>query len=472
MDKNILNSVFRAYDIRGRIPYELDEGFFVNLGKAYVSLFKPRKVVVGKDMRESSEVFKRALIEGVLSMGCDVVDLGEIATEMMYFAVGEYRDIYDGGFVITPSHNDSNWNGCKIVTKNVNVVAGDSDLNEIKNIIQNNSYLEIPNQKGELSQLDIYPQFKNKILSLITSKNVKPLKIVFDAGNGLGGKIFDYVFESFCLDVEKMYFNPDGSFPNHLSNPAKEENVTELKQRVVDSNADFGIATDADGDRVFFIDKKGRKPDGSYTGVIMAKYLAGRGSNKKIIHDTRIVWPMEKEGKKIGAEVYTCKAGRSYYKEKMEQIGAVFAAESTTHFFYNDFYNMDSGMTTIAHMINMYYEGFDMTKELDYLYETYPSSGEVNYKVDNAEELFHKLENIYSKDGPVINKIDGLSVEFKDWRFNIRRSNTEDLVRLNLEATSKDMVIKKFLELEEIIGVFRENIPSGLVSFLLDRKSI
>jgi len=468
MDKQILDSIFRAYDIRGKIGSELDNEFFTNLGRAYVTYFKPKKVVVGNDMRDSSIDYKNALIEGLLSTGCDVVDLGEIATEMMYFAVGEFGDEFDGGLIVTPSHNDSRWNGCKILSRNADIVGNDSGLLQLKEIIINNSYVSNIGVRGTLEKIDIYPAFKKKILSFLTSKNRKPLKIIFDAGNGLGGKIFDYVFGDLGLEVEKMYFEPDGSFPNHPSNPAEEENVMELKKRVVLSGADFGIATDADADRVFFIDKKGRRPDGSYTGVILARYILSKGQNKRVIHDSRITWPMEEEGKKFGADVYTCKAGRSYYKKMMEKVDAVFAAETTTHFFYKDFYNLDTGMTTIAYMLNMYLEGFDLTESMDYLYERYPSSGEVNYKIENPLELLRRLENFYSTKEAKISNIDGLSVDFDDWRFNIRLSNTEDLVRLNLEAKTKEEVVKRFLEVEKIIGAVRENSPAGLTGYTLE----
>lgn len=461
MKEETLNSVFRAYDIRGKYPSELNKEFYGHLGKAYVTLFKPKKVVVGCDMRPESVELKMALVEGVRQMGCDVVDLGEFATEILYFAVGEYPSMFDGGFVITASHNGVGWNGCKIVGKNSKFISGVTGLMDLKRIILEDKYEKVSEEKGSLEKLDVYSVYKDKVLSFMTSKNKRPLNIVVDAGNGMGGKLFDYVFDKLDINIERMYFEPDGTYPNHEPNPMEEENVEEIKRKVVACGADFGIAIDGDADRVFFIDKKGRRPDGAYTGVLLARSILEKsGANKRIIHDPRIIFPFTKEAKKIGAETFQSVAGRSFLQQAMTEKMAVFGAEASSHFYYRDFYNCDSGMVTIAQMINMYYEGFELTKEVDYLFENYPNSGEVNYKVENVSELISKIENHYRKDGAKVEKIDGLSVEYEKWRFNLRVSNTQPLIRLNLEATDKKTVIEKFLEVEKMIGAKRDNEPA------------
>lgn len=461
MKKETLNSIFRGYDIRGKYPSQLNTEFYEHLGKAYVTFFKPRKVVIGNDMRPESVELKRALVAGIRQMGCDVVDLGEIATEMLYFAVGEYSDVFDGGFVITASHNGVGWNGCKIVTKNAKPVSVVSGLKDLKRIILENKYEKVSEEAGTLEELDIYPAYRGKILSFITAKNRRPLNIIVDAGNGMGGKVFDYVFDELGLQIEKMYFEPDGTFPNHAPNPMEEENVEEIKKKVVKQGADFGIALDGDADRAFFIDKKGRKPDGSYIGVLLARsILAKDKENNRIIHDPRITWPFIKESKKIGAESFESVAGRSFLQQAMAEKAAVFGSEDSSHFYYKDFYNCDSGMVTVAQMLNMYYEGFELTKESDCLFEDYPNSGEVNYEVENIEELLSKIEDHYREKGATVGKVDGLSIEFENWRFNLRVSNTQPLLRLNLEATDKETVIDKFLEVEGLIGVKRNNEPA------------
>ena len=474
MDRQILDTIFRAYDIRGRYPSELNSEFYENLGKAYATFFKPNKVVVGYDIRPESIEMKNSLAKGLCEMGCDVVDAGEIPTEALYFATGEYPEIFDGGMVVTASHNGTGWNGCKMVARNAKPISSTSGLMDLKKIIIENKYEKVRDQKGTVCEMDVMPEYKKKVLSFINLEKKKPLNIIVDAGNGIGGKVFDYIFgdleintgnstdnEMGVLNIDRMYFEPDGTYPNHVPNPMEEENVEEIKKRVVETGADFGIAIDGDADRAFFIDKKGRRPDGVYVGVLLAKnILKNKSDNKKIIHDPRITWPFIKEAQKLGAEVYQSMAGHSFFKAAMAEKQALFGAEASAHFYYQDFYNCDSGMVTIAQMLNMYFEGFELTREVDYLFENYPNSGEVNYRVENAIVLIHQIEEFYEKQGAKIEKIDGLSVEFDDWRFNLRMSNTQPLLRINLEAKTKELVIEKFLEVEKMIGAVRDNLPA------------
>jgi phosphomannomutase len=240
----------------------------------------------------------------------------------------------------------------------------------------------------------------------------------------------------------------------------EEENISELRENVLELNADLGIAIDGDADRVFFIDKKGRRPDGVFTGVLLARHLLKQSENKKIIHDPRVTWPFTKECAKFGATTAQSIAGHSYFKQKLFEENALFGAEQSSHFYYKDFYNADSGMITIAIMLNMYFAGFELTEAVDYLFENYPNSGEVNYKVDDKDKVLKKIEEHYQGLGGKVSKIDGVSVEFDDWRFNFRKSNTEPVIRLNLEATSKNLVKEKFLEVESFIGAKRENLPA------------
>ena len=474
MNKQKLDRVFRAYDIRGRYPDELDAEFYKDLGKAYVTFFKPKKVAVGHDIRPESVEMQEALISGVNEMGCDVLDIGEVPTEALYFATGEYPDILDGGLVVTASHNGAGWNGCKMVAKNARPISSVTGFMDLKKIILEDSYVKVSEEVGKTEKMDIMPAYKEKVLSFITTTNRKPIKIVVDAGNGIGGKVFDYIFsdkyktendpyESIYenIQIERMYFEPDGTYPNHVPNPMEEENVAEIKKKVVELDVDFGVAIDGDADRSFFIDRKGRKPDGVYIGVILSKnLLENNPENKRIIHDPRITWPFIKEAQKFGAETHQSVAGHSFFKQAMAEKQALFGAEASAHFYYKDFYNCDSGMITTAQMINMYFDGFELTKEVDYLFDNYPNSGEVNYRVENALGVISKIEEHYSGMGAKIEKIDGLSVEFEDWRFNLRTSNTQPLLRINLEATTKEKVIEKFREVESMIGAVRDNLPA------------
>ncbi len=460
MNKEILNKIFKAYDIRGLYPEQLSNELFYNLGRAYATKYKPGIVVVGHDIRPESAGLKASLINGLLDSGCDVVDLGEIATEMIYFAVGEFNAVYDGGLVVTASHNPAGWNGCKMVDKHVMAIGAGTGALELRDLMLSKEYVT-PVQKGELSSRNIFPEFKEKIRSFIKTPKRKSLKIVVDAGNGIGGKVFDYVFGDMPeLSITKMYFEPDGTYPNHIPNPIEEENVAEIKRRVVELQADLGVAIDGDADRSMFIDKLGRRPDGVYTGVLFAKHLLKGTHGEAIIHDPRITWPFVKESNNYNAKAIESLAGHSYFKKAMAENHAIFGAEMSAHYFYRSFYNADSGMATIATMLDMLFDDLDLSKELDYLYATYPNSGEVNYEVVSSSEIFTKFENHFLSLGGKISKFDGISVEFDDWRFNLRGSNTQPLIRLNVEGASKELVRDKFLMLESFIGFPRQNSPA------------
>lgn len=453
---NNIDNVFHAYDVRGRVPEELNTHFFELLGKAYVHFMNAKKIAVGHDIRPESKEFLDAFIKGATQMGCNIVNYGEIATEMVYFGVGSDLS-FDGGIVVTASHNPQGWNGCKMVGRKASPLSMDNGLFEIRDLMKENKF-ELSTTLGTVEEFNIYPSFKAKILSFLEGIEIKPLKIVVDAGNGIGGKIFDYVFGDFPFEIEKMYFEPDGTFPNHVPDPLKEENVIEIKKKTKESNADIGIAIDGDADRVFFIDKEGRNPSGVYTGSIFAKEYLKEFPNAIIVHDARITWPIQKEIEKMNGKSVINKAGHSYLKEAMQRENALFAAELSSHFFYKDFYNADSGFMTIVMMLKFIYAGLSFEKELDYLYEAYPNSGEINYTVDDIPSTLERIENTF-KDGE-ITRVDGLSIEFDDWRVNVRSSNTQPLLRLNIEGKTKEIIVEKFKLLESIISGVRDNIPS------------
>jgi len=454
--KEQLDKVFHAYDVRGLVGEQLNDEFFYHLGKAFVTFLKAKKIVVGYDIRPESKQFSQSFIKGAIELGCDVVNIGEIATEMLYYAVGSDTS-FDGGATITASHNPPGWNGCKMVGKEVTALSGSYGLSDIKELIISQNYTNTESLGNEIL-IDIYPDFKEKILSFLKDVKVKPIKVIIDAGNGIGGKVYDYVFGDLGLDVTRMYFEPDGNFPNHVPNPILEENVKELKERIISEKADLGIAIDGDADRVFFIDSKGRNPNGVYTGSVFAKYYAKAEKHAKIVHDPRVTSPIINEIAQFGAISLLNKSGHSFFKERMKQEGGTFGAELSSHFYYRDFYNADSGMMTIAMMYRMIAEGLDFTKEMDYLYSTYLVSGEVNFKVEDANETIAKVKEAY-KDGS-LNEIDGISFEFENWRFNLRKSNTEPVIRLNLESTSLELLKEKFIAIQNLIGGTRQNDPA------------
>lgn len=457
--KQSLDNVFHAYDIRGRDPEELNAEFFEVLGKAFVTFLKAKKIAIGNDIRRTGPEYKMAFIKGANSLGCDVVDIGEIGTEMLYFAVGSDPEL-DGGATITASHNPAGWNGCKMVSKGAAAISGDNGLEDIKELMFANQFED--KAPGKVETRDVYPGFKEKILSYLDGVDIKPLKIVVDAGNGIGGKLYDYVFAELPVKVTKLYFEPDDTFPNHVPNPIYVENVRDLIKETMAQQADIGIAIDGDGDRTFFVDNKGRNPDGIYTGAIFAKEILKNTSGEKIIQDPRVTWPVTERVKQSGGIPIFCKAGHSFFKKKMKEEDALFGAENSSHFYYRDFYHADSGMITLAMMIKFLSEGVDFDEELDYLYEHYPISGEVNYTVKDTKESIARIESYFKENYPEADYlyIDGITVEFDDWRFNLRPSNTQPLIRLNLEGKTKGIIVEKFKLLEDMIGGIRDNEPA------------
>ncbi len=457
--KQSLDNVFHAYDIRGRDPEELNAEFFERLGKAFVVFLNAKKIAIGNDIRKTGPEYKEAFIKGATSQGCDVIDIGEIGTEMLYYAVGSDQTI-DGGATITASHNPAGWNGCKMVSKGAAAISVDNGLEDIKNLMLKNDFED--KESGSVEDRDVYPGFKEKVLSYLKDVEIKPLKIVVDAGNGIGGKLFNYIFDELPLEVTKLYFEPDDSFPNHVPNPILIENVRDLMKETMSQMADIGIAIDGDADRTFFVDNKGRNPDGIYTGAIFAKEILKDKENEKIIQDPRVTWPVTNEVIKSGGIPIQCKAGHSFFKKKMKEEDALFGAENSSHFYYRDFYHADSGMITLALMIKFLSQGLDFDEELDYLYENYPMAGEVNYTVEDVKGIISTIENYFKENYPEAEfaYIDGISVEFDDWRFNLRPSNTQPLIRLNLEGKTKDIIVEKFKLLEDMIGGVRDNEPA------------
>ncbi len=456
-----LASVFHSYDIRGRDPKELDEKFFKILAKAFVTFLDAKKIAVGYDFRRTSSKYKQAFIQGAIELGCDVVDLGEIATEMLYFAVGR-DDSIDGGVTITASHNPAGWNGCKLVGHKASPISGDFGLPEIKDLMLKNKFPKAKERRGKTMKLNIYPDFKKEILKILDIQKIPNLNIVVDAGNGIGGKIFNYVFGDLDLNVIKLYFDIDDNFPNHVPNPLEIENVKDLIDKVKEINADLGIAIDGDADRTFFVDKKGRNPNGLFTGTIFAEQFLKQEENGTIIIDPRTVRPFINLKKSFpNSKIIKSKAGHSHFKNKMKKYNAIFGAEKSSHFYYRDFFFADSGMLTIAYMLKFLSEGLNFEKKLDYLYKNFQESGEVNYKVENPEKILNLVEKYFQNKYPNAKpeNIDGITFREKNWGFNLRKSNTQPLVRLNVEASSREKVIEIFKEVEKILNGKRDNMP-------------
>lgn len=453
----ILTAVFHAYDVRGLIDTQLDIHFYEELGKATATYLNAKNIAVGYDIRPTSPEFAAAFQKGLHSCGVNTFELGLIPTEMIYFAAGSMSEL-DGAVTITASHNPAEWNGAKMVAKHGQPLSGESGFPEIQRLMQIGEY-KLAAVPGQSQKLDLWNDYRGKVLSYLDNVDVSQLKLIVDAGNGIGAHVFQRIFGDRVNNVKYLFAEMDGNFPHHVPDPIKEENVQEIKAACATGQFDLGIAIDGDADRVFFLDRQGRNPNGAYTGAVLAKYLLNqRQSGGKIIHDTRLYLPLMEVIQQHGGESVKVKAGHALMKEQMRVHQAIFGTEVSCHFYYDDFYFSDSGMITIAIMLKMAAEGKDFAQELDHFYNNFPNSGEVNYKVSNNNEVIAKVKTHFS-DGQ-LDELDGISINYPTWRFSLRAANTQPLLRLNLEGINLAVLQEKFKEIESLIGSPRDNQPA------------
>lgn len=443
-------SIFKAYDIRGTYPEELNEDSAYIIGRAFVEYFKVKEVAVGYDMRTSSPKLWESLTQGIADAGALVVNLGMIGSEVLYFTVGKFN--LEAGIMITASHNPPKYNGFKMVTKGAVPIGADTGIYDFRDFAAEQTYQRL-NKDVLVRDLAPYPAFKEAINDLVNLNELPKLKVVVDAGNGMGGQMFSEIFSDTNLEIVPMYFEPDGTFPNHEANPAKEENVEELKKKVVEENADLGIALDGDGDRAFFIDEKGEYSLGYYIVSLLSKKMLEKYPGAKIVHENRLKWAIEDSVKEAGGESVVYIAGHAFLKAKMREVDAVFGGETSSHFFYKDLYFADSSILTIALLLELIKDSGKTLHELleDYR-KTYFISGEINYEVDDADKVLERVKLIYSEKGYQIDDLDGIAVDHeREWRFSLRKSNTEPVVRLNVEGNNQEIVDQKIKEVEKLI---------------------
>lgn len=443
-------SIFKAYDIRGEYPTEINEDSAYTIGRAFVEYFKVKEVAVGYDMRISSPSMWESLTQGIADAGALIINLGMIGTELMYFAVGKFD--FESGIMITASHNPPQYNGMKMVTKGSIPVGADTGIYDFRDYVSKQNYTVLKKDL-EVRDLDPYLPFREAIHELVDLHTLPKLKIVVDAGNGMGGEMMTRIFTGTNLEIVPMYFEPDGTFPNHEANPTKEENVADLKKRVIEEKADLGIALDGDGDRAFFIDEKGEYSLGYYMVGILAKKILDKYPKAKIVHENRLKWAIEDSVKEAGGESIVYIAGHAYLKAKMREVDAVFGGETSSHFFYKDLYYADSSMLTIALLLELIK---DTGKSLHQILEDYKAkyfiSGEINYEVEDADIVLEKVKKHFEDKGLPIDNLDGVAVDQgREWRFSLRKSNTEPVVRLNVEANSQKLVDEKVKEVEDLL---------------------
>jgi len=440
---------FKAYDVRGLYPEELDEDGAYRIGRAYAEEFEPRAIAVGRDMRVSSPAMAEAAIEGVLDAGVDVVDIGMIGTEMLYFGVGELD--LDGGFTITASHNPKEYTGMKIVRSGALPVGGDSGLLEIRDRAMSLADMSGGQTPGHVRKEDVYPAFVDRVLSFIDPGAVKPLRVVFDAANGMAGAMLPGILERLPIEAVRCFFDPDGTFPNHEPNPLLSENREFVIQKVLDEGADLGIAFDGDADRCFFVDDTGEFVPGDFVTALLARSMLEKEPGGTIIYDVRASWAVPDVVRAAGGTPVVNRVGHAFIKHRMREVEAVFAGEVSGHYYFRDFSQADSGTIPALLMLELLSkEGRKLSEILRPYRERYFLTGEINTPVTDVPGKLRELEERFGQEGEV-SHLDGLSITAGDWHLNVRPSNTEPLLRLNLEALSKELMERKRDEVLEVI---------------------
>ena len=423
---------FGAYDIRGIYPNTINEEIAYRIGRMFPVLFSAKKVAVGHDIRLSGPSIQAALSRGLMESGCDVIDIGQCGTEMIYFATAHLG--LDGGIMITASHNPKEYNGMKFVRKGARPISGDTGLRELERLVAEGELAASDAAPGKIETLDITEEYVKHILSYVDVSRLKPLKVVVNAGNGAAGPILDVMEKYLPFELVKVHHEPDGNFPNGVPNPLLPENREATAKAVRESGADVGVAWDGDFDRCFLFDEKGDFIEGYYMVGFLAQAFLEKYPGEKIIYDPRLTWNTVELVEKNGGIPVVSKSGHAFIKEKMREINAIYGGEMSAHHYFRDFSYCDSGMIPWLLVLELLSNtGKSLSVLMKERMELYPCSGEINSKVKDADEVLRRIEAEYGPKGNVT-KLDGLSVEFDTWRFNLRKSNTEPVIRLNVET--------------------------------------
>lgn len=439
--------IFKAYDVRGVYPTEIHEAVAHDIGGAFVTYLQARRIGVSRDMRVSSPALADAFIEGARRQGADVIDYGMMATDMLYFAV--VRDGLDGGAQITASHNPKAYNGVKMVRREAFPLSGDAGINEIRDMVVAKNLPAAATSMGTLTQRQVLADYVEKVMSFVDTSIIKPFNVVLDAGSGMGGLVAPQLFDRLPCRTTRLCFDIDGTFPNHEANPLIDENRKDITARVLAEKADIGIAWDGDADRCFFIDGNGEFIAGDFITALLAEAFLIKQPGQSIVYDVRASYAVKDTVAKYNGQALMNRVGHSFFKKRMRDDDAVFGGEVTGHYYFRDYYFCDNGFIPALLILElMSRKGQTLAELLQPLREKYFISGEINTRMPDMAQVQAKVDGLAGKyaDGTVY-MMDGVSVEYPDWHFNVRASNTEPLIRLNLEGTTEAMMEEKRDEL-------------------------
>jgi phosphomannomutase len=441
---------FKAYDYRGRIPNELNTEVAYRIGRAYAEFLKPKRVIVGRDIRKSSAELCEALTRGLLDSGVDVFDIGLCGTEVVYFAT--FNEGMDGGIMVTASHNPPDYNGMKFVRQQSRPISGDTGLKDIQKIAEADSYAT-PARKGTRTELDVSRKYIEHLLSYLDRARLKPLKIVVNAGNGGAGLIVDQLEAHLPFQFIKINHHPDGSFPNGVPNPMLESNRLATIEAIRKHQADCGVAWDGDYDRCFLFDENGGFIEGYYiVGLLASVFL--KQEKGAIVHDPRLTWATTDMVESLGGKTVMSKSGHAFMKDVMREADAAYGGEMSAHHYFRRFGYCDSGQIPWLLVAQLMSEsGKTLSSLVGERIAKFPASGEINRKVADAKATIARVQQRYQPGSQAVDFTDGLSIEFADWRFNLRSSNTEPLIRLNVESRGNEGLMRaKTAELLQLIG--------------------
>jgi phosphomannomutase len=444
--------IFKAYDVRGLYPSEINESAAHDIGGAFVTYLKAKRIGVSRDMRVSSPALADAFIEGARRQGADVVDYGMMATDMLYFAV--VRDGLDGGAQITASHNPKQYNGIKMVREQAFPLSGDAGINDIRDMVVSKSLPPAAAKFGTLTQQHVLQDYAAKIQTFVDPSIIKPFNVVLDAGSGMAGLVAPELFKHLPTKTTRLCFQVDGTFPNHEANPLIDENRKDITERVLADKADIGIAWDGDADRCFFIDGDGEFVAGDFVTALLAEAFLIKQPGQKVVYDVRASYAVKDTVAKYQGTALMNRVGHAFFKRRMREDDAVFGGEVTGHYYFRDFYYADNGFIPALLILElMSRKGQTLAQLLKPLRERYFITGEINTRMPDIAQVQAKVDGLAKKyaDGNVY-LLDGVSVEYPDWHFNVRASNTEPLIRLNLEGVTQDIMERRR---DEILSFIR-----------------
>jgi len=439
-------TIFKAYDIRGVYPEQINPDVYKAIGTAVGNVLNAKTAVVGRDMRNSSTDLARAFIEGMRDTGVDVTDIGLVSTDSLYFAVGKFN--FDCGAIITASHNPSQYNGLKICKKGAEPLSSQGELADIKNILAGDKFITAA-EKGSISERDVIPDFIDHVLSFVNLQQIKPFKIVIDAGNGMAGLIIPKLFEKLPCRLVPMYFELDGSFPNHPASPIEPENIADLRRRVLEEKADFGAAFDGDADRMFLVDENAGPLGGDMVTALVARSMLEKNPGAKIIYNLICSKAVPTVITDNGGDPIRTRVGHAFIKALMKDNNAVFGGEHSGHFYFRDNWFADSGLIAFVVCLELLSMSESKLSDLIASFDTFFRSGEINSRVDDIPAKLDELIGAFPD--AEIDKLDGVTIDNGDFWFNVRPSNTEPLLRLNLEANSKKLMQQASEDILKII---------------------